>query len=971
MYETYFGLKRRPFLAVPDTESYFSIPQMETSRQSIERAVRRGEGISLVVGASGVGKTLLLRLLRKSLEVEYAVSLIANGHLQSPKAFFQQLLYELRLPFSNADETELRLMLCDFARQEETPGLVLLVDEAQFLSPSVLEEIRLLMNCDDGAVPFFRAVLAGTIEFEETLTHPNLEAFNQRIACRSYLEPLTGEETSRYISWQTSISRGRRNSIPDPRDGLEEFVRHSGRDDFHEDAQTELGEGRRYDSPHVKGSEPIFTPEAKRRIFQLTEGVPRLINQVCDFSMQSAAEKVARQVDESLVLESWSKLQQVELSPLESERPSASPPEEREDLEEIIARKKQTFQLREFSSSVEFGALEDSEGSNGAAPVETEIIEAKTIEPEPAEVPVSVEETVSARVSVGYKPPYPEDDEDEETGVFPVVSVESEPVVPTLSAEPEPLVPAVADPDSWAAPVSEPEPEESAVEVESEEEPVSENPAVEPVSEIIAEITEEPAEAFATEIVEDVVGHARSIRPIRRPIRYVPADARRKYRPCPRKSGSPPENRSAERQVRRFALQYWVYRAFDMSDPWIGNHAIRSLFVSGRSFLEFPIVENSLPEEFVAETEIIETEPTLEEPVGMTVDADATVASSYEDPLMDREALEKYGEEVLEGRPPFVRKEPNYVYNTTDGDRDAKRTVFYPDPATGNVIELNWILPARYQDCGFGTAYCDYLLREENGLASDERDAEPVGRSMIEPMSEFESSRIVRVSLGATETEADAGSTRKTSIDELFDEVHIMDRLTISLDEAYRPSWIFSKSIASPGPELWPGGDVAQRQLESVVLRITEAADKIEQAALVTEDAGRHVKQAAEYVENEVQSALPTYKEMFVELSTFQKTISRELRRMQAKSSSCYSDLPETSEDPTQAYREQYHRRQERYMEQYQEQRSDLLPFPKRPDFHSPEIFPAEPEVDADTVQDREEGTVKDEKSIDVRTLFQ
>ena len=68
MYETFFGLKRRPFLFAPDVEAYFSTELMEESRRDVERALKNGEGISLVFGASGTGKTLLMRVLRQSLE---------------------------------------------------------------------------------------------------------------------------------------------------------------------------------------------------------------------------------------------------------------------------------------------------------------------------------------------------------------------------------------------------------------------------------------------------------------------------------------------------------------------------------------------------------------------------------------------------------------------------------------------------------------------------------------------------------------------------------------------------------------------------------------------------------------------------------------------------------------------------------------------------------------------------------------
>jgi type II secretory pathway predicted ATPase ExeA len=99
MYETFFGLKKRPFSLVPDTESYFAVGSMEECRKEVEKTLRSGEGLALVIGESGTGKTLLLRMIRQALEWEYTVSPITNGLIETPKAFYQQLLYNFHLPF--------------------------------------------------------------------------------------------------------------------------------------------------------------------------------------------------------------------------------------------------------------------------------------------------------------------------------------------------------------------------------------------------------------------------------------------------------------------------------------------------------------------------------------------------------------------------------------------------------------------------------------------------------------------------------------------------------------------------------------------------------------------------------------------------------------------------------------------------------------------------------------------------------
>ncbi|MDR2439658.1 MAG: AAA family ATPase [Planctomycetaceae bacterium] len=405
MYETFFGLKRRPFLAVPDTESYFSTEPVEEALQSIERTVRRGEGIALLFGASGTGKTLLLRLLRDSLEIDYTVSMISNGHLETPKSFFQQLLYDLQLPFAGNDETELRLRLFDFARQNKT--CVILIDESQFLSMPVLEEIRQLMNCDNGTTPFFRVVLTGTVEFEEKLTDPYLDTFNQRVVYRAYLETFSREETKQYIIRQTDLSRKQCDNFSVSGAGLMEWIEHSGG-----------SEGRRIDSPHIKSCEPIFTENAQWQIFQLTDGLPRSINQLCDMALQIAAERNLQQIDENLTHYAWTRLQQItgyseeKTAKLISEtiKPSSF-----ENIDEIVARKKATFQLKTFDSPVEFGTLDDAEpiGTAEKEIVEKEIVEKEIIEKEIIEKEAAESDEITIirfRSPNEYKPPYPEDD---------------------------------------------------------------------------------------------------------------------------------------------------------------------------------------------------------------------------------------------------------------------------------------------------------------------------------------------------------------------------------------------------------------------------------------------------------------------------------------------------------------------------------------------------------------------------------
>ncbi len=301
MIETYFGLSRRPFLAVPDVHSYFPSETIDAARTNVLRCLNRGEGISLIIGPGGVGKTLLLRLLGLPFQLDYAVVNISNHRLKTPKAFLQQVLFELQQPFCGSEENELRLLLWDHLRRSSFPGVILLVDEGQTLSLSVLEEIRLMLNCDNGMFSRFRIAIAGTLELEERLTHPKLKAFNQWIVSRSYLEPLTRAETSEYILWQTQNAR---ETEPTQAESSAKPVRWT---------ESKSAREFRVDPPHHHSDQfPLFDDFARAKIHELTGGVPRLINQLCDHALVLACETNRdKTIDEPLVRSAWARLQQI------------------------------------------------------------------------------------------------------------------------------------------------------------------------------------------------------------------------------------------------------------------------------------------------------------------------------------------------------------------------------------------------------------------------------------------------------------------------------------------------------------------------------------------------------------------------------------------------------------------------------------------------------------------------------------
>jgi type II secretory pathway predicted ATPase ExeA len=276
MYESHFLFSQRPFTPAPRVEAYIPTGSLEQARQTLVRCIERSEGPGLVIGPAGTGKSLLCHVLASHFHNRLQVAHLAGARLSTRRALLQNILFELKLPFRDMDEGELRLSLIDHLepRSGGPDGLLLLVDEAHSLPLRLLEEIRLLTNVVRDGQSRVRLVLAGNMALEERLTNPKLESFHQRVAARCYLQPLGRDET-----------------IYD----VQEQIRRCG-----------------------GSADAVFVGDAQATIHTATDGIPRLINQVCDHALMLAALGRKRQIDESGVDEAWADLQQLPLPVHES-----------------------------------------------------------------------------------------------------------------------------------------------------------------------------------------------------------------------------------------------------------------------------------------------------------------------------------------------------------------------------------------------------------------------------------------------------------------------------------------------------------------------------------------------------------------------------------------------------------------------------------------------------------------------------
>jgi type II secretory pathway predicted ATPase ExeA len=259
----------RVFPTHPLVARYFPSASIEDARQRLTRAIERGEGPGMIVGGAGTGKSLLLQVLAAQFHDRVDVVLLACARICTRRALLQAILFELGLPYRLRDEGDLRLGLLDhLLTVEKCPeGLLLLVDEAQALPPALLDELRVMTNLVRGGVPRVRLILAGSAALEEAFASLELESFSQRLSARCYLAPLSRDETSQFIRAQVAASGG----APDE----------------------------------------LFARDACAAVFDATDGVPRLVNQLCDRALWLAVSKEQLRVERDLIQTAWADLQQL------------------------------------------------------------------------------------------------------------------------------------------------------------------------------------------------------------------------------------------------------------------------------------------------------------------------------------------------------------------------------------------------------------------------------------------------------------------------------------------------------------------------------------------------------------------------------------------------------------------------------------------------------------------------------------
>ena len=240
MYNAFFGFSDSPFNLSPDPAFLYRSEQHEEALANLIYGVQSRKGFIVLTGEVGTGKTTMLECLRDFLESQYIeFAFIFNSRINSDQ-FFEMIAYDLDLRCQRTSKTEVLFALNQLLLQQSQQGrtTVLIVDEAHNLEWEVLEEIRLLGNLENRRGKLIQVILAGQPELDRKLDAPNLRQLKQRIVLRCALEPFDLAQATEYIN--SRMEKG----------GM-------------------LGQ-------------QIFLPEMIAEIHARAQGIPRVINSLCD-----------------------------------------------------------------------------------------------------------------------------------------------------------------------------------------------------------------------------------------------------------------------------------------------------------------------------------------------------------------------------------------------------------------------------------------------------------------------------------------------------------------------------------------------------------------------------------------------------------------------------------------------------------------------------------------------------------------
>lgn len=213
MYEAYFGLTAKPFELVPNPRYLFDSRSHKKALNYLRYGLREGAGFILLSGEVGSGKTTIIRNIVRQLSDDMVLASLFNTRASAVE-MLAMINEEFGLDVAGRDKVALLRDLNDYLLTLHAQGrrALIIIDEAQNLSPEVLEEIRLLSNLEAETVKLVQIVLVGQPELQAVITRPELRQLRQRIGVHCQLDPLSREETEAYV-YHRLATAGNRDAL--------------------------------------------------------------------------------------------------------------------------------------------------------------------------------------------------------------------------------------------------------------------------------------------------------------------------------------------------------------------------------------------------------------------------------------------------------------------------------------------------------------------------------------------------------------------------------------------------------------------------------------------------------------------------------------------------------------------------------------------------------------------------------------
>jgi len=279
LYQGFYNLKENPFRLTPDPAFMCMTAQHQEALSGLIYSVCTRPGLAVLMGEAGTGKTTLLYSLLSLLEKRRFVTALCTNPMLTREEFYDILMIKFGVACGSSLKSRQLIALEERIRQCRSEGrpAVLIVDEAQRLSLELLEEIRLLLNMETASEKLLQIIVAGQPELGEILRRAELRQLKQRVSCICKLQPLTLDELKEYLHHRLT-----RAGLP---------------------------------------TQSLFPEETIELIYVYTQGIPRLINSLCDSALQTGFALQSSRITASIIEEAARDLELVR----EVEREEAPP----------------------------------------------------------------------------------------------------------------------------------------------------------------------------------------------------------------------------------------------------------------------------------------------------------------------------------------------------------------------------------------------------------------------------------------------------------------------------------------------------------------------------------------------------------------------------------------------------------------------------------------------------------------------